>query len=77
MLYAAFPNDGQASDQALEILRQELQDNAAFREWWRQGDMATTDPTMEGALEKWSQLNDFLGEEIVVSGALDGNPASS
>ena len=76
MFYAAFPNYGQASDQALKILRQELQDNAAFRDWWHQGEMATTGPKLEDALRKFSELNDFLGEEIVVSGASDGKEPS-
>ena len=73
---AAFPNYGRASDQALKILRQELQDNAVFRDWWHQGEMATTGPKLESALEKFSELNDFLGEEIVVSGASDGKEPS-
>jgi type IV pilus assembly protein PilA len=76
MVYAAFPNYGQASDQALKILRQELRDNTAFRDWWHQGDMATTGPKLEDALEKFSALNDFLGQEIVVSGASDGKEPS-
>jgi type IV pilus assembly protein PilA len=76
MVYAAFPNYGQASDQALKILRQELQDNAAFRDWWHQGEMATTGPKLEDALKKFSELNDFLGGEIVVSGASDGKEPS-
>jgi type IV pilus assembly protein PilA len=76
MFYAALPNYGQASDQAVKILRQELQDNMAFRDWWHQGEMATTGPKLEDALEKFSKLNDFLGEEIVVSGAPDGKEPS-
>ena len=76
MFYAAFPNYGQASDQALKILRQELKDNAAFRDWWHQGDMAATGPKLEDALEKFSELNGFLGEEIVVSGSSDGKEPS-
>ncbi|HTC64437.1 MAG TPA: hypothetical protein VK709_16475 [Candidatus Saccharimonadales bacterium] len=76
MIYAAFPNYGQASDQALKILRQELRDNAVFRDWWHQGAMATTGPKLEDALQKFSELNDFLGDEIVVSGTTDGRVPS-
>ena len=76
MFYAAIPNYGKATDQAVKILHQELQDNAAFREWWHQGDMATTGPKLEDALKKFSELNDFLGDEIAVSGAADGNEPS-
>jgi type IV pilus assembly protein PilA len=76
MFYAAFPNYGQVSDQVVKILRHELQDNSAFRDWWHQGEMATTGPKLEDALVKFSELNDFLGEEIVVSGATDGKEPS-
>jgi len=76
MFYAAFPNYGQASGQALKILRQELKDNAAFRDWWHQGEMAATGPKLEDALEKFSELNDFLGDEVVVSGGADGKEPS-
>jgi type IV pilus assembly protein PilA len=76
MFYAAFPNYGQVSDQVVKILRQEMKDNAAFRDWWHQGEMATTGPKLEDALEKFSELNDFLGEEIVASGASDGKEPS-
>ncbi len=76
MFCVAFPNYGQAADQAVKILRQELQANAAFRDSWHQGEMATMGPKMEVALEKFSELNDFLGEEIVVSGAANGKQPS-
>jgi hypothetical protein len=76
MFYAAFPNYGQTADQALKILRQELQDNAAFRDWWQHGEMATAGPKLEEALEKYSELSDFLGQEIVVSGASEGKEPS-
>jgi type IV pilus assembly protein PilA len=76
LFYGAFPNYGQASGQALKILRQELQDNAAFRDWWHQGEMAATGPKIEDALKKFSELNDFLGEEIVVSGTTKGKVPS-
>ena len=76
IFYAAFPNYGQAADQALKILRQELQDNPAFRDWWGQGEIATTGPKVEDALKKFSELNDFLGEEIVISGTSDGKDPS-
>jgi type IV pilus assembly protein PilA len=76
MFYAAFPNYGPASEQALKILRQELQDNAAFRDWWHQGDIVTTGPKLLDGLQKFSELSDFLGEEIVVSGAPEGKEPS-
>ena len=70
--YAAFPNYGDVTQQALKIFRQELQDSAALRDWWKQGDMATTGPKIEESLEELVQFQQYLGDEIVVSGSLEG-----
>ena len=72
MSYAAFPNYGSAANQALKIFRQELQENAALRDWWGHGDLATAGPKIEAFVEKFSELHDYLGEEIVMSGAFEG-----
>ena len=50
VLYAAFPNYGEASHQALAVFHQELKDNAKLRAWWEQRDMATQGPKIEDAL---------------------------
>ncbi len=71
MSYAAFPNYGDVTEQALKIFRQELQDSAALREWWGHGNLATTGPKFEDAVEKFYQFEQYLGEEIVVSGAME------
>jgi type IV pilus assembly protein PilA len=70
--YAAFPNYGDVTQQALKIFRQELQDSAVLRDWWQQGDMALTGPKIEDSLEELIQFQQYLGEEIVVSGSLEG-----
>ncbi len=67
VFYAAFPNYGSAANQALEIFRQALQESPALRQWWQRGEMAAMGPKFEGYLEKFSQLHEYLGEEIVVS----------
>jgi hypothetical protein len=72
MSYAAFPNYGDVTQQALKIFRQELQESAVLRDWWQQGDMAKAGPKTEDSLEKLVQLQQYLGEEIVVSGSLEG-----
>src|SRR5580692_9720102 len=70
--YAAFPNYGDVTQQALKIFRQELQDSTVLRDWWQQGDMALTGPKIEDSLEELVQFQQYLGEEIVVSGSLEG-----
>jgi hypothetical protein len=70
--YAAFPNYGDASHQVLEIFRQELPESPALRDWWQHGDLATFGPKVDDSLEKFYQLSQYLGEEIVVSGTMEG-----
>src|SRR6266403_1177903 len=72
MSYAAFPNYGDAAHQTVKIFRQELEESAVLREWWQHGPVATAGPKVEDALEKFSQLSQYLGEEVVVSGATEG-----
>jgi type IV pilus assembly protein PilA len=72
MSYAAFPNYGDVTQQALKVFRQELQESAVLRDWWQHGDMATAGPKIEDSLEKMAELQQYLGEEIVVSGLLEG-----
>ncbi len=76
MSYAAFPNYGDVAHQVLKIFRQELQENSALRDWWQHGELAATGPKVEDSLEKLYQLSQYLGEEIVVSGAMEGRDPS-
>ncbi len=72
MSFAAFPNYGDVVNQALKVFRQELKESSALRDWWTHGEMATAGPKVEESLEQLYQLQQYLGEEIVVSGAMDG-----
>jgi type IV pilus assembly protein PilA len=72
MSYAALPNYGDVTQQALKVFRQELEESAVLRDWWQHGDMATAGPKIEDSLEKLTQLQQYLGEEIVISGSLEG-----
>jgi type II secretory pathway pseudopilin PulG len=70
--YAAFPNYGDASRQALTIFHQELQQSPVLRAWWQHGDLAANRDKVEDFLEKVYQLSQFLGDEIVVAGETEG-----
>jgi hypothetical protein len=72
MSYAAIANYGDVTQQALKIFRQELRESAVLRDWWQHGDTATAGPKIEDSLEQFAQFQQFLGEEIVVSGSLEG-----
>ena len=72
LFYAALPNYGEPSHQALRIFQQELQQSAVLRDWWQHGSMAASGPKFEEALEKFYQLSQYLGDEVVISGGRDG-----
>ena len=77
VLYTAFPNYGDASHQILTIFEQELKQSPALRAWWSHGELATNAPRIEDALEKFYQLSQFLGEEVVLSVATEGRQGPS
>src|SRR5271169_2630812 len=72
MSYAAIANYGDVTQQALKVFRQELQESAVLRDWWQHGDMATAGPKIEDSMEQFAQFQQYLGEEIVISGSLEG-----
>jgi len=73
---AAFPNYGDVSSQILDALHQELQTSSVFRDWWQHGDMAASGPKVEDFLKNFSELNQYLGDEIVLSGSTEGKDPS-
>lgn len=73
IFYAAFPNLGDASHQAWAIFQQELQQSPSLRAWWQHGELAGNGPKMEESLEKFYQLSQYLGDEVVISGASEPN----
>jgi hypothetical protein len=70
--YAAFPNYGDAAHQALLIFRRELQQSEVLRNWWQQGELAAIGPYFEDSVEKFYELSQYLGDEIVISGEIGG-----
>ncbi|HEY2461520.1 MAG TPA: hypothetical protein VGI16_11965 [Candidatus Acidoferrum sp.] len=68
--YAAFPSYGEVAGQTLKVFRQELQDSAVLRDWWSHSKMTTSGPQFEDYLDKFAQLHQYLGNELVVSGEI-------
>ncbi|HEX7287756.1 MAG TPA: hypothetical protein VF532_16325 [Candidatus Angelobacter sp.] len=64
--YGAFPNYGEAAHQALQIFHQELEQSAVLREWWRK-EGGKDGREAEESVEKFYQLSQYLGDEIVVA----------
>jgi hypothetical protein len=77
VFYAAFPNYGPAAQQALQIFQRELQTRPALRKWWQRGDMAKIAPQIEMAVAGLGVLSQYVGDEVVISGAMNekGGPS--
>src|SRR5579872_1730286 len=75
MSYAAISNYGDTTEQVLKIFRQELQESAVLRDWYQHGGIAAAGPKIEESLEKIAQLQQYMGDEIVVSGSFEGSDA--
>ena len=67
--YAALPNYGEAAHQALAIFQEELKQSVPLRDWWSHGDMAKTGPQLEASIERFSEVSEYLGNEIVITGS--------
>ncbi len=76
MSYAAIPNYGATASQLLTDFRKELQQSSVLREWWKQGQVAAVGPKIEDSLDKFSQLSQYLGDEISISGTMEGRDAN-
>ena len=70
--YVAFPNYGETAHQTLETLRQELQASAVLRDWWQHGEPSSAGPKLQDFLEKFYEVSQYLGNEVVVSGETGG-----
>lgn len=70
--YMAIPNYGDATRQATGIFQQALEENASLRNWW---ETAKDRPKILDALQKFSSISQYLGDEIVIAGDVGpGNP---
>lgn len=73
VVYSAFPNYGDAAMQALTIFREELKTSAVLRKWWNGPDMAKSAPQIEDAIEKYYRISQYLGDEIAITAAMNGD----
>lgn len=71
--YAAVPNYGDAAKQALKIFREERGSRPELRKWWHSPEMAKKGPQFEMGIEAASNLAQYVGDEIVIAGSLNGS----
>src|SRR5215471_684911 len=72
LFYAAIPNYGEVASRVLKVFREELQESKPLRDWWTHGQWAAEGPKVEDALDKFAQLHQYLGDEIVISVTMEG-----
>jgi len=75
VFYAAFPNYGDTSHQALDIFHRELEESSVLRDWWQHTDPSGT-KNFEDFAQKFYALSQYLGDEIVISGSPTGKEPS-
>ncbi len=71
--YFALPNYGDTAHQALGIFEQELQASPALRSWWQKVEPPARGMKVEDSIEKFYEVSQYLGDEVVVSGAINGS----
>jgi type IV pilus assembly protein PilA len=71
--YVAIPNYADAADQTLKTFQQELGESSLLRDWWEHGEVAKSVHEVERSLDQFSQISQYLGDEIVISAVMKGD----
>jgi len=71
-VYFAYPNYGEVIHQTLETIRQERETSPALAELWKRKEVAEISPKIESAFDKIYQISQYVGDEIVLSGGMEG-----
>jgi hypothetical protein len=71
IVYASFPNAGQALEEANQILQSQIQQSPALQDWFSQGGRESQYKINE-FITKLRQLSDYLGDEVVLVGLNQG-----
>lgn len=72
VVYAALPNLTSTLAESHRLIQSRLSQNPALREWWDKEQAGKTQ-NMDQVIESVRQFGDYLGDEIAVSVALDGD----
>ncbi|MGC2695276.1 MAG: hypothetical protein WA738_05740, partial [Candidatus Angelobacter sp.] len=76
LFYGAFPNYGQTMHQAMQIWQEELRQSAPLRDFLKKNKLDDSEATFEQGVQKFYELSDYLGDEIVLTGGLKGKEPS-
>jgi type IV pilus assembly protein PilA len=70
--YFAVPNYGQTLHQAQEIFQQELRGSPALQNFLHKNKLDADEPKMEEELQKVYEITQYLGDEVVITGTMNG-----
>lgn len=70
-VYAAFGNYADVTRQALKIFREARETSPLLRDWWQRGQPRKDREDLEALAEKFAQIEDYLGDEVVFSARLE------
>src|SRR5215472_4172367 len=76
MFFVALPNYGEPAHEALQIFHQELKESPQLQGFLRKNNLEATEPKLEDGVEKFYEFSQFLGDEFVVAGKINGQEPS-
>jgi hypothetical protein len=76
LFYVALPNYGQTLHQAYELFQQGLTDSPHLRAFLKKNNFDSVQPKIESGVQKFYEVSQFLGDEVVVAGKLEGQEPS-
>jgi len=72
LVYGALPNYGQAAHQAVQIFEEEVRGSAPLRDFLQKNKLEATQSKIEDGLQKFYECSEYLGDEFVITGGLNG-----
>jgi type II secretory pathway pseudopilin PulG len=72
LFYVAFPNYGETAQQLLQAFQQELKESTAMRDFLQKNKLEATELTIENGIQEFYSLSQYLGDEIVITGKMEG-----
>lgn len=72
VFYVALPNYGETAHQAAQIFQQEMKESPQLRDFLQKNKLDTMEPQIENGMQRFYELSQFLGDEVVIAGKLQG-----
>ncbi len=73
VVYAALPNYGEALNEGYRIFKERLGESEVLGKWWAESELGAQGKQLEDLIGTVHDLGGFLGDEVVIAGALDSD----